>query len=150
MYRGQFDFTTFSTQIHDFEPGINPYPSGLFWTVPIAREAVDVQMGAGRARMRVTDLAVLDYFDTVNALFQFRNPVSVKAKCSFDVKWDGPVTSRGKVETPHTNGQLVESSATMTWSASNAQGFSFTSDPEPTTSVFAQLGRVRNGVFANQ
>jgi hypothetical protein len=38
--------------------------------------------------------------------------------------------------------------ATMTWSASNADGFRFVSDPEGTTSFFAQLGKVRNGVFA--
>jgi hypothetical protein len=42
---------------------------------------------------------------------------------------------------------VVMSQATMTWSASNAQGFTFQSDPSPTTSVFAQLGHVRNGVF---
>jgi hypothetical protein len=36
----------------------------------------------------------------------------------------------------------------MTWSASNNLGFSFVSDPSPTTSAFAQLGRVKNGVFA--
>jgi hypothetical protein len=38
--------------------------------------------------------------------------------------------------------------ATMTWSASNDLGFSFVSDPSPTTSFFAELGRVKNGVFA--
>jgi hypothetical protein len=42
---------------------------------------------------------------------------------------------------------LVMSQATMTWSASTVLGFSFTSNPSPTTSVFAQLGRVRNGKF---
>jgi hypothetical protein len=38
--------------------------------------------------------------------------------------------------------------ATMQWSASNASGFQFSTDPDAaTTSVFAQLGKVRNGVF---
>jgi hypothetical protein len=147
LYRGQFDFTNFSTQVHDFDPGITPYPGGLFWTVPLDRNAIDVQMGAGRARMSASDVAVKDYFDIPNALFRFRNPVSADATCSFDIHWDGPVTSRGKVTTPGTSGELLMSHATMTWSATNASGFRFTSDPSPTTSVFAQLGRVRNGVF---
>jgi len=37
--------------------------------------------------------------------------------------------------------------ATMTWSANNDLGFSFVSDPSGTTSAFAELGRVKNGVF---
>ena len=147
MYRGQFDFTNFSTQVHDFDPGIIPYPQGLFWTVPLPDEAVDVHMGAGRARMSATDVGVKDYFDIPNALFRFEDPVSVDATCSFDIHWDGPVTDRGDVTTPGTAGNLLLSQATMTWSASNALGFRFTSDPSPTTSVFAQLGRVRNGAF---
>jgi hypothetical protein len=49
---------------------------------------------------------------------------------------------------PGSSGELVMSQATMAWSAANALGFRFTSDPSGTTSVFAQLGRVRNGVFA--
>ena len=37
--------------------------------------------------------------------------------------------------------------ATMTWSARNASGFRFTSNPSGTHSAFGQLGRVRNGIF---
>ena len=133
--------------MHDFDPGITPYPEGLFWTVPLAADAVDVQMGAGKARMTASDVRVLDFFDIPNALFRFEDPVSVDATCSFDIHWDGPVTDRGKVTTPGTSGELVESQATMTFSASNALGFSYTSDPSPTKSVFAQLGHIRNGVF---
>jgi len=59
-----------------------------------------------------------------------------------------PVTSSEPVTTPGSSGELINCQATMTWSASNALGFSFVSDPSPTTSAFAQLGRVKNGVFA--
>ena len=97
--------------------------------------------------MTATDLAAPDYFSIPNALFRFEDPVSVDATCSFDIHWDGPVTDRGDVTTPGTAGNLLLSQATMTWSASNALGFRFASDPSPTTSVFAQLGRVRNGAF---
>jgi hypothetical protein len=137
------------TQVHDFDPGITPYPSGLFWTVPLRPEdELDVQFGAGKAHLAMRDLPLLDFFDIPNALLRFENPVSVKATCSFDITWSGPVTQRSAVTAPSgSSGQLVMDQATMTWSASNESGFSFVSDPTPTTSVFAQLGRVRNGVF---
>jgi len=149
LYRGQFDFTNFSTQVHDFDPGINPYPGGLFWTVPIAAQE-QVNLGLGTARMQVEHLNLKDYFNIPNALFRFLAPSSVDATCSFDINWTGPVTSRGSVSSPAGSvGELVMTKATMTWSAHNAQGFSFVSNPAGTTSVFAQLGKVSNGVFAD-
>jgi hypothetical protein len=148
LYRGQYDFTNFSTQEHDFDPGINPYPGGLFWTVPTAPQE-KINLGTGTARLQVSDLELTDFFNIPNALFRNNHdPVSVNAKCSFDVHWHGPVSSRGGVNTPGSSGELVMTQATMTWSASNTQGFSFVSDPSPTTSAFAQVGHVRNGVFA--
>ena len=147
LYRGQYDFQNFSTQVHDFDPGINPYPAGLFWTVATGPQD-HVNLGLGTGRLTVNDLALQDFFNIPNALFRFQNPVSVNARCSFDVHWTGPVTSRGGVDTPGSAGELVMTSATMTWSASNDDGFSFVSDPSPTTSAFAQLGKISNGVFA--
>jgi hypothetical protein len=148
LYRGQYDFTNFKTQVHDFDPGIHPYPSGLFWTVP--NPSLDsINLGHGTAHMKMTDLALTDFFDIPNALFRFEDPVSSPATCSFDIHWSGPVTSRGAVTaSPGSTGQLIMNSATMTWSASNAQGFSFVSDPSGTSSFFAQLGHVQNGIFA--
>jgi hypothetical protein len=148
LYRGQFDFTNFSTQVHDFDPGIDPYPGGLFWTVPKPTLG-PIELGGGRASMSMANLALKDYFDILNALFRFRVPVSADAQCSFDVKWTGPVSSTGPVTTPGSTGDLVMTSATMTWSASNSLGFKFVSNPSGTTSAFAQLGHVKNGVFAD-
>ena len=141
LYRSQFDF---SDQVHDFDPGITPYPEGLFWTVPFGSIG-PVELGTGSAHMSATNLPVFDYFSIPNAIF---NGPFAQALCSFDITWTGPVTSRGPVTTPGSTGELVMTKATMTWSASNDLGFSFTSDPSPTTSVFAQLGHVSNGVFA--
>ena len=100
--------------------------------------------------MFATDLRVEDFFNIPNALFRFQDPVSTPATCSFDIRWSKPVTSRERVTSPSgSTGNLVMSQATMTWSASNAQDFNFQSDPQETTSVFAQLGKVRNGIFAD-
>jgi hypothetical protein len=119
----------------------------LFWTVPLAANP-PVELGNGTAHLSATDLVLADYFNSPNALSRFQTPVSVGASCSFDIQWSGPVTSRGPVTTPGSSGELIMCQATMTWSASNDLGFSFVSDPSPTTSFFAELGRVKNGVFA--
>jgi hypothetical protein len=138
----------FSTQVSDFDPGINPYPDGLFWTVPFV-DGVDVQMGAGKASMKATNLALSDFFNIPNALFRFQTPVSTPAVCSFDIQWSGPVTDRSNVDDPAVGfaGEFLLNQATMTWSAVRDDGFRFVSDPSPTTSAFAQLGQMRNGVF---
>jgi hypothetical protein len=143
--------------VHDFDPGIDPYPEGLFWTVPLqsGREdeghgGVTVDLGDGKARMRATNLRVRDFFNSPNALFRFQSPASVRATVSFDIRWLGPATGRSAVTSPPgSSGRLLMSPATMRWSAQNAQGFSFKSDPSSTTSVFGQLGRVRNGIFSH-
>jgi hypothetical protein len=100
--------------------------------------------------MVATNMGLQDYFDIPNALFRNETPVSAGATCSFEIHWSGPVTSRGPVTGPSgSSGQLVMNHATMTWSASNELGFSYESDPSGTSSVFAQLGHVKNGVFAD-
>lgn len=121
----------------------------MVWTIPLkSPDGVDVQWAAGKGRMTATDLALEDYFTIPNAFFRFLDPAQADATCSFDIRWTPPVSDRSGVTTKGSAGDLVLCNATMTWSASNAQGFSFTSDPEGTTSAFAQLGKVRNGVFA--
>jgi len=106
-------------------------------------------MEAGIASMKATDLAVTDFFTIPNALLRFLNPASLPATCSFDVLWSGPVTDLSHVNDPVVGftGDFVLSQATMTWSAARADGFRFVSNPSPTTSAFAQLGQMRNGVF---
>jgi hypothetical protein len=134
-----------ANQVHDFDPGIHPYPGGLFWTVPNA--TVDsVELGAGNAHLRMEDVAVTDFFSIPNALFHFTP--GLDASCSFDIHWTGPATSRGGVTTLGSTGELVMTTATMTWSAKNSSGFSFESNSAGTTSVFAQVGHISNGIFA--
>jgi hypothetical protein len=118
--------------------------------VPLLQpDGVTVNFGAGKAQMTVTDLALDDYFDIPNALFRFETPVSEPASCSFDISWSGPVGDRSPVSSPAgSSGELVMCQATMQWSATTSSGFSFESNPSGTTSVFAQLGKVRNGRFA--
>ena len=141
--------------MHDFDPGIHPYPGGLFWTVPLqsdredeGRGSVRVDLDDGKARM-TANLQVRDFFNIPNALFRVQKPASVPATVSFDIRWLGPATGRSAVTSPPgSSGRLLMSPVTMRWSAENALGFSFKSNPAGTTSFFGQLGRVRNGIFA--
>jgi hypothetical protein len=134
-----------SPQIHDFNPGI--LENGLFWVVKIPDSSVSVNVGAGRARMRVTDLEVEDYGDLCNALL---DGPSVDADVSFDVVWSDP-TGRSQLRNDAPDQQftasLLTTNATVEWSA-EIRGFRFESDPANTsTVVYAEVGEERNGVF---
>jgi len=115
----------------------------------MAADAVTVHTGAGKASMKAANMRLRDYFTIPNALFRFLDPASIAATCSFDIHWRGPVTDRRHLNDPSVGfaGEFVLSQATMTWSAEGADGSSFVSNPTGTTSVFAQLGHMRNGIF---
>jgi hypothetical protein len=129
----------------------------LFWTVPLQSDrdgedqgGVTVDLDDGEARMTAKNLHVRDFFNIPNALFRFRKPASVRATVSFHISWTGPATGRSAVTSPPgSSGQLLMSPVTMRWSAENALGFRFKSNPSGTTSFFGQLGRVRNGIFSH-
>jgi hypothetical protein len=136
--------------VHDFDPGIQQYPNGLFWTVALPSDGVeDVDVDRGQAEMHAGDLEVRDFFNIPNALFHLQTPVSKAATISFNIDWSGPVTNRSHVNDAAIgfSGDFFLSTATMTWSASRPDGFHFKSRAAGTSSFFAQLGRMRNGVF---
>jgi hypothetical protein len=138
-----------SAQTHDFDAGIRPYPNGLFWTLALSRSSVTVNLDAATASMRVSNLAVLDYFTIPNALTngQLVGP-PVPATVSFDLQWSGAtrqVRERTAAETYVAN--LIYTNARLAWSAQEA-GFSFVSAPANTsTSLFAAIGKERDGSF---
>ena len=132
-----------TSQVHDFNPGIEA--SGLFWTTPIERDSVRVDLGAGSAALHVVDLETEDYGTVVNAL---QDGPSVEAGVSFDISWSG-LGERVKIRNRTTGfaGEYVRNSATLVWSASES-GFRFQADP--LASHFAEIGKERNGVFFPQ
>jgi hypothetical protein len=163
VFQGQFDFVNFSTQIHDFNPGFGPavspvggngFGTRVFWTVAIPEDDVEVNLAAGKAEMRVHNLALRDYGIIPVALGPNFQTAFIPATVSFDVVWDRPVTRRLHVR-DGTNvdrfaGDFVENRATVTWSGSNAAGFRFHSNPgnfATSVDAFAELGHVRNGTF---
>ncbi len=132
----------------------------MFWTVPLQSDREDregesqgrvtVDLDEGEARMTAVNLHVRDFFNIPNALFRFQKPASVRATVSFDIRWTGPASAPSAVTSPPgSSGRLLMSPVTMRWSAENALGFRFESDPSGTTSFFGQLGQVRNGIFSH-
>ncbi len=132
----------FSNQVHDFDPGLD---NGLFWTVPIDKNSVKVDPGSGRASLVVSDLDMEDYFNVVNAL---QDGNSNEAAVSFEVHW-APGIKHFKVRDEATGmaGEFIRNTATMAWSAESG-GQSFVSGPEESSSsLSAQVGHERNGLF---
>src|SRR5438128_3457557 len=74
-------------QIHDLNPGIKP--DGLFWTIAIPDEAIEVNLGSGFASMEATNVPIDDYGAIANALFPSPKFVPIPGKVSFTVEWSG-------------------------------------------------------------
>ena len=78
----------FTTQVHDFNPGIAP--SGLFWTIPISPGAIKVDPVTGEARLRVQALKISDFHDIPNSLGLVPGgPPPLPSRVSFEVRWAG-------------------------------------------------------------
>jgi len=126
-------------------PGINPYPDGLFWTMRLPDDSVKVNPGAGRAIYQASDLQIEDYGTIENA---FNGLDGVPATVSFEVRWSGVdqrLTIKDRVA--GFGGEYVRGSAQMAWSAVVGDNL-FESDPlETSSSDFASLGTERNGAF---
>ena len=119
----------------------------MFWIIRIPDHSVDVNPGAGRARMVVSNLEIEDYHDLCNAL---SDGPSDEAHVSFDVRWDSPIMRkrfRNPAADQRFTGLFSRTQARVEWSAEE-EGFEFHSDPASTsTTVYAEVGEERNGVF---
>ena len=76
------------TQIHDFNPSTFP-PLGLFWTVQLPEDSVEIQLGKGSATLQGSDVPVFDYGTLVNALFGPPPSPLPTGTVSFTVVWSG-------------------------------------------------------------
>jgi hypothetical protein len=136
-------------QIHDLNPSSFP-PVGLFWTIEIPSNSIDVELGAGRASMQVSNVPILDYGSLGNALFG-GGPPAVPGSVSFKVVWSG-VNQRLNIKNTDPvyggfAGEFIRNTAQMEWTATVGD-YTFASDPLTTSSSsFAEIGQERNGSF---
>ena len=136
-------------QIHDLNPSTFP-PVGLFWTIEIPREGIDVEPGSGRASMQASNVPILDYGNLPNALFG-GGPSPVPGSVSFKAVWSG-VGQRVNIKNEDPvfggfAGEFVRNSARMEWTATVGD-YVFVSSPlAASSSSFAEIGKERNGSF---
>jgi hypothetical protein len=138
-------------QIHDLNPSTFP-PTGLFWTIEIPANGIDVNPSNGSASMQASDVPILDYGNIINALIG-GGPPPTPGSVSFTVVWSG-VTERINVKNDDPPaiggglaGEFVLNAAQMEWTATVGD-FTFVSDPLATSSSsFAEIGHERNGSF---
>lgn len=116
------------SQVHDFNGGIVP-ETGLFWTVQLPDDALQVHGGGRRATLKAEHVPVLD-------TFQILAPTVVPAEVSFTVTWQAKGSVRrlgsGSAVDPTDPaaffGRFWDADATGTITGSEI-GFSFSSDP---------------------
>jgi len=132
-----------SGQIHDFNPGIRE--SGLFWTLPVSEDTLEVDLEDGTATLAVDDLDQEDYHNLSNAL---HDGPSDPATVSFEMRWKTIAEPIHVSDSVHRfTGRFQLSTVQIEWSA-KAPNFEFASDPATTTTnVRSVIGRERNGTF---
>jgi hypothetical protein len=130
--------------VNDFNPGIQP--SGLFWTVAVPDDSVDVHPGAGTARFALSNFVTRDFHNIGNSVM---GGPSDPAVVSFEMLWAGHGQKLVQTDGSTFSFDSVISSATVKWSALNeATGMRFRSDPASAShSEFAAVGHEKNGVF---
>jgi hypothetical protein len=137
-------------QVHDLNPTQFP-PVGLFWTVLIPVNGVEVDLANGTASMKATKVPIFDYGTLQNALFTGSNPPAIPGWISFKVIWTGGVVSMPVSSHEPTkgifSGTFAQCSAQMEWEA-EVGDFTFNSDPLRTShSTFAEIGQETNGSY---
>jgi hypothetical protein len=130
--------------VNDFNPGIAA--SGLFWTVAVADDSVEVHPGAGTARYALANFRTRDFHTVGNSIL---GGPSDPAVLSFAMTWSGQGQSVVQTDGATFSFDSVISSVSIEWSALNeATGMRFQSDPAATSqSEFAAVGHEKNGVF---
>jgi hypothetical protein len=135
-------------QLHDLNPS-DYHPTGLFWTLPIPEQNIEVHPGNGYASIVAKNLPIYDYGQIPNALFGGapRSPGVV----SYRIVWSGV---QQRVNIRNTDpvyggfaGTFVRNTAQMEWTA-ETEDYTFVSAPLSTSSSgFALIGEERNGSF---
>jgi hypothetical protein len=116
--------------------------------VQVPDEALSIAKNLKSATLHLEDFPVIDSFT-------FLGENSIPATVSLDVTFTGSGPrhhykpgSDDPTDPTNFDGKFREGVATGTFSGSNTDGFSFTSDPGATSDgLFGEIGIERNGVF---
>jgi hypothetical protein len=149
VYNGPVGSASVSQQIHDYNPHITP--NGVFWTILIPPDSVEVHLGAGQASFRLST-TVFDDHDLKSSLgvSPFPPGFPQSAEVSFDVEWSDILEQQHiRNEDMNFEGDFLHTGSTIQWSARDlSSGFEFVSEaPNPARAFYGVIGRERNGVF---
>ena len=136
------------SQLHDLNPS-DYHPTGLFWTLPIPEQNIEVHPGNGYASLVAQNLPIYDYGQIPNALFG--DAPRSRGVVSYGIVWSGV---QQRVNIRNTDpvyggfaGTFVYNSAQMEWTA-ETEDYTFVSAPLTiSSSEFALIGQERNGSF---
>jgi hypothetical protein len=119
--------------------------TGLFWTTCIDPHDVAVNPGNGRATMSVCGLGIPDFFTFDNAAVMGPSEPGV---VSFHIEWAKSRDKRRfRYEPEEWRADVVINEARAEWEGETDLAH-YVSDPLATSSsLFAEVGRERNGVF---
>jgi hypothetical protein len=119
----------------------------LFWTTVVDARDIEVDLGAGTATFRGTDLHMPDFHDFENAILG-NGPTPSPGVVSFTVRWTaaGGVSSFDNPEQQY-RGDMRTATAQMDFTARSGI-YEYTSDPlADSVEDFAQIGTESNGSF---
>ena len=132
-------------QVTDFNPGIRT--NGLFWTTVLDDRDIEVDLAAGTATMRSTDLHMPDFHDFENAVLG-NGATPTPSVVSFTVEWTA-VGGSTHFDNPDQQyrGDMRAATAQMEWTARSGV-YEYTSAPlETSTPEVGQIGHESNGSF---
>jgi hypothetical protein len=148
---------------HSWDPGITP--SLVFWTTPVTRGSVKVDLDEERASLQAKNIRVFDSFTLIPNAIDPNHPAGHVNSIINSLRMEWRNTTRATTfdncDPNAFRGNYFEDSATIqviattpprpaaTCPATPARhGFRFVSNPANTSvSRFAQIGREHNGVF---
>jgi hypothetical protein len=96
------------------------HPTGLFWTLPVPADGIDVDFDEGVASLEAFHVPIFDYGNVLNSLFPVPGgPPPIPGTVSFKVVWSG-VGERVKIKNNDPvfggfAGEFVRNSAQMEW-----------------------------------
>jgi hypothetical protein len=141
---------------HAYDPGSSP--TGVLWITRIPDDSVNVDVENGTATLTLTNVPVFDFFTVANSLDPAHRLDAAAALINaVRVEWSG-VTRRLEFSDAENTfaGVFLENSAaidvkvtTQPVPAHAISGFEFVPDAAA-TSLFAQIGQERNGIFFSQ
>jgi hypothetical protein len=147
-----------STQIHSFDPGDLNVPGqpnyflegGVFWTGAAPIKSATSHPGKGDARFTLSDYPVFETFTSADAILRPESFDPVPATANLDVQWTGTGERMKVVNSDQGFAcQYENATGTLTWSATNDDGYTFdtTNEPSDFNLTHAFTCHLRNGAF---